>query len=144
MTKQVVCLELHQTLVKAIEALHKKHFRHLPIVDEQGVLKGIVSDRDVLRNIPPSNKYSSTKTRQFKSDMLDVDPRVVILELPLAQIMTWGVTAVSPGCNLYKAAEKLHKMRVSCLPVVDEDKKLCGIVTATDFMRALLQIYLTL
>lgn len=143
MTKQVVRFGPHQTLAKAIEVLRKKHFRHLLIVDKQGVLKGIVSDRDVLKNLPPSNKHSSTKTKPFDSDMLDVDPGNMLLELPLAQIMTCEVTPVSPGCNLSEAAETLCNMRVSCLPVVDEYKKLCGIVTVTDLMRALLQIYMT-
>jgi len=143
MTKQVVHLGPHQTLDKAIEVLRKKHFRHLPIVDEQGVLVGIVSDRDVLRYLPPSNKHSSTRTRLYDSDILDVDPSIMFPELPLAQIMTWAITNVSPDCNLCEAADILCKMRVSCLPVVDEDNKLCGIVTVTDLMRALLQIYLT-
>jgi len=143
MTKQAVCLGPHQTLAKAIEVLRKKHIRHLPIVDEQGALKGIVSDRDVLRNLPPSNKLSSTKTRPFDSDIFDVDPRNMIPELSMARIMTWDITTVSPGCNLYEAAETLYKMRISCLPVVDEGKKLCGIVTVTDLMHALLLLYRT-
>jgi len=141
MTKQVVRLGLHQTLAKAIEVLRKKHFRHLPIADKQGVLKGIISDRDVLRNLPPSNKHSSTKTRPFDSDIFDVDPRIMILDLPLARIMTWDITTISPGCDVYDAAETLYKMRISCLPAVDEGKKLCGIVTVTDLMHALLLLY---
>jgi len=143
MTKQVVRLGLHQTLAKAIEVFQKKHFRHLPIVDKQGVLKGIVSDRDALRNLPPSNKRSSSKTRPSDSDIFDIDPSIMILELPLARIMTWDITTVLPVCNACEAAERLYKMRIGCLPVVDQGKKLCGIVTVTDFMHALLLLYRT-
>ena len=141
MTEQVVRLGLHQTLAKAIEVLRKKHFRHLPIVDGKGVLMGIVSDRDVLWNLPPENKRPTSKAKPFGNDMLDVDPKIRILELPLARIMTLDVTAVLPSCSTYEAAKILYKMKVSCLPVVDEDKKLCGIVTVTDLMRTLLKFY---
>jgi len=143
MTEQVVRLGPHQTLAEAIEVLHKKHFRHLPIVDGQGVLKGIVSDRDVLWNLPPAGKRLTSQAKPFHGDLLDVDPKTKILELPLARIMTWDVTAVLPGCNVCEAAEIMCKMRISCLPVVDEGKKLCGIATVTDLMRALLQVYVT-
>ena len=141
MTEQVVRLGLHQTLAKAIEVLRKKHFRHLPIVDGQGVLLGVVSDRDVLRNLPPAIKRQTSQANPFHGDMLEVDPKIMILELPLARIMTWDVTAVLPSCSICEAAEILCKMKVSCLPVVDEGKKICGIVTVTDLMRALLQVY---
>lgn len=141
MTEQVVYLGLRHTLAKAIEVLRRKKFRHLPIVDGQGKLVGIVSDRDILWHLPPARKRPTSQSTPFHGDLLEADPRIMILKLPLARIMTWDVTSISPGCSVCDAAETLYKMRVSCLPVVDEGKKLCGIVTVTDLMRTLSTLY---
>jgi len=141
MTEQVVYLGLDQTLAKAIELLCKKHFRHLPIVDGQQVLIGIVSDRDILWNLPPATKRPIAQPQPFHDDMFEVDPKVMILELPLARIMTWNLTTILPSCSTFEAAKILYNKKVSCLPVVDQAKKLCGIVTVTDLMRSLLKLY---
>ena len=49
--------------------------------------------------------------------------------------------ALPPDSSTYSAAEILRKLRVSCLPVVDEQNTLLGIVTMTDLMSALLAVY---
>lgn len=141
MTEQVVCLGLRNTVAKAIEVLRGKNFRHLPIVDGQGKLVGIVSDRDILWHLPPACKRPTSQSKPFHGDLFEVDPRIMLLELPLARIMTWDVTCILPSCTVCDAAKTLYEMRVNCLPVVDKEKKLCGIVTVTDIMRALLTIY---
>lgn len=51
------------------------------------------------------------------------------------------VLHISPGCSVCEAAEILYKKKISCLPVIDEQEKLRGIVTVTDLMRALLAAY---
>jgi len=51
------------------------------------------------------------------------------------------VIHVSPSCNIFEAAKKLHQKGVSCLPVLDEGWAIRGILTVTDLMRALLAVY---
>jgi CBS-domain-containing membrane protein len=52
-------------------------------------------------------------------------------------LMTQPVISVSPECTLSEAAHLLVSHRISGLPVVDESKKLLGIITEADFLRAL-------
>lgn len=52
--------------------------------------------------------------------------------------MSRHVFHVLPSCSFYEAVKMLDEMKISCLPVVDEGKKLHGIVTVTDVMRGLL------
>ena len=141
MTEQVVCLGSDDNLAAAMDAMKNGKFRHVPIVDTEGVLVGILSDRDVLRYLPFVGGQRLPGTDVFRSSLFHVDTRDPSLSLPIKSIMTRNVTYVRQNCIFYSAVKMLHELKISCLPVVDEDKKLRGIVTVTDIMRALLNVY---
>jgi len=141
MTEQVVCLGNDDNLAAAMEAMKNGKFRHVPIVDTEGVLVGILSDRDVLRYLPFVGGQRLPGTDAFRSSLFHVDTRDPSLSLPVTSIMTRNVTHIRQNCIFYNAAKMLYELKISCLPVVDEDKKLRGIVTVTDIMKALLNVY---
>ena len=141
MTQEVVCLSPDDTLATAIETMEAGRFRHMPIVDGQKRLMGIVSDRDVLRSLPFVGGQRSSRAAGFRGRLFAVDRRDTSLALPLRRVMRAKVVHVLPSCTIYDAAKMLHTLRVSCLPVVDEQKQLRGIVTVTDLMRAMLAAY---
>jgi len=141
MIEQVVCLEETDTLAKAMEVMQERKFRHVPIVNKQKKLVGIVSDRDVLRHLPFPGGQRPAESAAFRGRLFAVDPTEESLKVPLARIMTREVVHVLPTDSFYDAVRTLHKMKVSCLPVVDEEKKVQGIATVTDVMRALLVAY---
>jgi acetoin utilization protein AcuB len=141
MTEQVVCLGTDDNLASAMEAMKNGKFRHVPIVDTEGVLVGIVSDRDVLRYLPFVGGQRLPGTDAFRSSLFHVDTRDPSLSLPIASIMTRNVTYIRQNCVTYNAVKMLHELKISCLPVVDDEKKLRGIVTVADVMRALLSVY---
>jgi CBS domain-containing protein len=143
MTEQVVCLEEQDNMAKAMEVMQVGKFRHVPIVDGQKRLVGIISDRDILRHLPPSTgrQPSPSQAEVFRSRLFSVDPKDPSLKTPLMRIMTLDVIHVPPTCSFYDAAKMLHEMRVSCLPVLDKEKDIRGIVTTTDVMRTLLAAY---
>ncbi len=141
MTEQVVCLSTDDNLAAAMESMKNGQFRHVPIVDEEGVMVGILSDRDVLRYLPFVGGQRLPGTGEFRSSLFHVDMRDPSLSLPISNIMTRNVTHIRPDYSFYDAVKMLHELKISCLPVVDEEKKLRGIVTVTDVMRALLSAY---
>jgi CBS domain-containing protein len=55
--------------------------------------------------------------------------------------MNKNVISVAPACDFYSAVNTMHLKNISSLPVVDEHKKLLGIITVTDIMRALLAVF---
>jgi acetoin utilization protein AcuB len=128
-------------MAAAMEAMKNGKFRHVPIVDTEGVLVGIVSDRDVLRYLPFAGGQRLPGTDAFRSSLFHVDTRDPSLRLPLASIMTRNVTYIRQNRVTYNAVKMLHELKISCLPVVDDEKKLRGIVTVADVMRALLGVY---
>jgi len=141
MTKQVICLEPQDNLARAIEVLHTEEFRHIPIIDEQAEFAGLVSDRDILRNLPFAGRRPVSPPKRFREHLFATDSWTKSLQLPLESIMARKVLHILPGCSVCEAAEILYKKKISCLPVVDEHEKIRGIVTVTDLMRALLAVY---
>ena len=149
MTEQVVYLEEQDNLAKAMDVMQEGKFRHVLIVDRQGRLTGIISDRDILRYLPMRSRQgqtqgarsAGTRDEMFRSRLFDVAPEDASLGLPVKSIMSREIVHVLPTCSFCDAVRMLHEMKISCLPVVDDQKKLRGIVTATDVMRGLLAAY---
>jgi acetoin utilization protein AcuB len=141
MTKEVVCLQSIDNLARAVELLKPGKFRHIPILDEQGRMAGIISDRDVLRHPPFAGRRPPKPQKSFREYLFAINTKDKILQMPLEQIMTRKVLHILPSCTIENAADILYKKRVSCLPVIDGHGDLKGIVTVTDLMRALLAAY---
>ena len=141
MSEQVICLETQDNLARAIEVLQAEEFRHIPIIDEQGKFVGLVSDRDILRNLPFAGRRPPSPPKRFREHLFAIDSWTKSLQLPLDSIMKRKVLHILPGCSVCEAADILYKKKISCLPVIDEQEKLRGVVTVTDLMRALLAAY---
>ena len=135
MTKEPICLDEQDTLAEAKDLLQREGIRHLPVINEQGKLVGIVSDRDILRHLPFAGTKPPSASKEFRADLFASDPNSAALSLPLARIMVRKVECVSPDYPVCDAAKALRKRKISCLGVVDEEKKPCGIVTVTNLMR---------
>jgi len=141
MTEQVAYLEEQDNLTEAMKVMQNGKFRHVLIVGKQKKLVGVISDRDILRHLPMRSRQHQTQQDVFRSQLFDVDPEDPSLKLPLKRIMKPDVVYVLPNCSFANAVKMLHEMKISCLPVVDEEKQLRGIVTVTDVMRGLLAAY---
>lgn len=100
------------------------HFRHLPVVEE-GRLLGIVSDRDVLAS-------ALTKSLDFPAGQR----RTFLHSLEVKEVMTRDVVSARPETPLSEAALRIVEGKIGCLPIVDKDGTLVGLVTETDLLRA--------
>ena len=141
MTEQVICLEPQDNLARAIEVMQTEKVRHVPIIDEQGKFVGLVSDRDILRNLPYAGKRAPLPPKIFREHLFATESWTKSLVLPLESVMAQKVLHISPKCSVCKAADTLYREKISCLPVVDKREKLLGMVSVTDLMRTLLCAY---
>ncbi len=141
MTEQVISLEPQDDLARAIEVMQDEEIRHVIIMDEQEKFVGLVSDRDILRNLPYAGRRPSSPPKKFREHLFATNTWTKSLLLPLKSVMVPKVLHILPGCSVCEAAEILYEKKISCLPVIDEQEKLRGIVTVTDLMRALLAAY---
>jgi CBS domain-containing protein/Flp pilus assembly pilin Flp len=92
-----------------VELMREKRLRHLLVCDRDGRLLGIISDRDLAKS------SAGTAAELMTRDPITVEPD----------------TLVSPAVTL------LIQRRISCLPVVDSDGVLRGVLTTTDLMMTL-------
>ncbi len=122
MTRKVVTIGENDTLEAAEQGMKRFHFRHLPVV-EDGKLVGIVSHRDLLH--AASSFLSSEEEARNK----------VIHKQPAKAVMHTDVVTVGPSDTLYEAAKLMWEGKLGCLPVLDDDEKLVGILTEADFVR---------
>jgi acetoin utilization protein AcuB len=108
------------------EILQSHHFRHLPIVDEDVRLVGIVTDRD-LRSAYPSSVI----------DQADHETAVQRLaETPVSAIMTAHPVSLRPQATLDDALFLLDRHKVGALPVVNQDRQVVGMFSMRDLMKA--------
>lgn len=126
MTKNVLTLGLDSTVLDAAEILHRKNIRQFPVVDRDGMLVGIVSDRDV-RDAMPS-KFLPCDNAEVTGGGL--------ASLRASDIMTLEPITVSSTSCMDSVAEQIVRHRIGGIPVVD-DGRLVGIITQADVMRFL-------
>ncbi len=141
MTEQVVCLEELDNLDKVMKVMQRGKFRHVPVVDKQKKLIGIISDRDVLRLLPYRKVQRRPQSEVFRADLFDVEPNEPVMNQQVYRIMNRNVIHVQPSCDSHDVVKMLYENKISCVPVTDEDKNLLGIATVTDVMRGLLAAY---
>ena len=123
MTPDPVSLMADDTLGMAHQLMNEKHIHHIPIIDKEGSVIGLISHRDVIA------ASSSTLTH----------PPNDTSKTPLHKIMTTSVVTIPPSAGTLKAAQYIHNSRHGCLPIVDEGV-LIGIITEYDFVEVAINL----
>ncbi|MBH0230172.1 acetoin utilization AcuB family protein [Halobacillus yeomjeoni] len=124
MNREVITLSPDETIETALKLLHKHHIRHIPIVDEENRVIGIVSDRDV-RDASPS--------------IFEKDNEPDELQNPIRSIMTTPVTTVHPLDFVEELASIFYEQEIACVPVT-RNEVLQGIITEKDMLYTLIQL----
>lgn len=123
MTRNPMTAKPNDGLKDAIWKMDHGHFRHLPVVDEQGKLIGMLSDRDV-RQIKPSLAFTSKE-----------DAAVQLWSIAVQQAAVFDPVCLKPDMPLKEAAELMLRWHVGGLPVVEDHDRLVGMLTYTDILR---------
>jgi CBS domain-containing membrane protein len=124
MSSPVVTFFAEQTLPLADDVMRIHRFRHLPVIDTERRLVGLVTHRDLLRgqiSVLTGLTESERSARQA--------------EVRISALMTADVWTVTPETLASHAGQTLLDHKFGCLPVVDADNVVCGIVTERDFLR---------
>lgn len=130
MTKDVQTIGPEAGILEAQALMVQYRIRHLPVVNEDNTLLGIVTDRDVRSALPSSLLTAAEKTAEEKK----------VAALKIKNIMTPHPVTISPTQTLEDAIILMQKMKVGAFPVVDPEGKLLGIVSVRDLMRAFVNV----
>ena len=123
LTNSIVTVSMDDSL-ETVRALFKQHRFHHLIVVEKGKAGGVLSERDLLKNISPFIDQMSER----KQDTWTLKKRV-------HQIMQRDLVWATPDASIHDASLMMAANQISCLPVLDEQSKPLGIVTARDILR---------
>ena len=127
MTSDPVVITTDTSLKEALELVRSKPFRHLPVLDENGKLVGIVTEKSLVYASPTS----TTALSVFEVDY-------ILSRTKVGQIIQGSVISVGPDWPIEEAARVMVDRRIGCLPVVEDDN-LIGIISDTDIFRVFVE-----
>lgn len=115
MSKPVLTVEIGESLWDAWQLLFVSGLRHLVVLDDDGSCVGILSDRNILADVPLTLEH-----------LADRKVRDIVARVPLA--------TTTPNADPKQAAMVMRTQAIEALPVLD-DGRLVGIVTESDIVR---------
>ena len=125
MTKNLITIGLDTELKQVASLFETKQIHHLLVVDDDDkTLLGVVSDRDYLKHVSPN----LGTTRYVWNDLQTLDQ-------PVHKIMSRKLITLAPNNNLEDVINTFKKNKISCIPIVTQDKLLVGIVTWRDLLN---------
>lgn len=116
MSRPVLTVEVDETLWDAWQLLFVSGLRHLVVVDRSGATLGVLSDRNILADVPATAEHLGQ--RQVR-DVLPMVPLVF----------------ARPAHQPLDAARAMAAGGLEAVPVLDDDGRLVGIVTESDIVR---------
>lgn len=124
MTKDVIALSPSNTIYSAVVIMKEKQIRHIPIVDKNYHLIGLVSDRDI-KDASPSIFRTNESTKE--------------LQKPLSSIMKTEIISGHPLDFVEEVGAIFCENKINCLPIVKE-KKLVGILTSSNLLESYVEL----
>ncbi len=118
MVEKPLCVDVEATISEAIALMQENSIRHLPVVENGGLLRGFVTLSDLKQGLIPS----------------------MVGDLSLTDLMIKNPITVGPEDDVEFAAQLIYKKKIGGLPVVDGKNKLVGIITVTDILRAFIEM----
>lgn len=124
MTADPFCTTRDASLKDAHDLMREKNVRHIPVIDSNGELVGMLTQKIMIARIMGlMAQYGATALERKEK------------QLRVAEIMATDFAAVAPEQPLKEVAGFFVKNRHGCMPVVNSNNKLVGILTSSDFVK---------
>jgi CBS domain-containing protein len=123
MTRSPIVVVLSEKIEVAMGLMSDNQIRHLPVVDKDQNIQGILSDRDLIKPLANSkpwviqNRIDNLRSHNTVRDFMTPTPEIV-----------------NPDSTLLEAGSLMLEYKLSSLPVV-EGNKVVGIITESDFVK---------
>lgn len=114
MDKNPFALKEEDTILSASKFMKEERIRNLPVVDKENKLTGLITLREIIETI-------------------FTDPSKILVKNAMIKM----VSTVTPDVPLKDAIEIMLKNKYGCLPVIDKNKKLIGMITEAHLLKTL-------
>lgn len=130
MTKKLITLNLDDDLNKAREIFNRYKIHHVLILNDEGELAGVITDRDIFKHLSPT---IGTRNESPKD--------ITLSQKRIHQIMSRNLVCGQTELSVSAAVLLFHDNHVSCLPIIDKNNKPIGILTWRDILKVVAYQY---
>lgn len=117
------------TLLSHVKLLFDKEpIHHIPVIDDSGCLVGVLSKSDLLLVLDWGTKFNLKSSQIINETLLNSNTA--------SEISTTNIMSVKPDDTLQTCYELFRENYFRCLPVIDGENRLLGIITPFDLMTA--------
>lgn len=136
MTTDVLSVTKYESIITVADILSGKNISGLPVLDRDDRVIGIVTQADILAMVGVRREHT------FK-DLLRHALGEPLLERKsgdiVADIMTSSPVTTTPDATIAEVAQAMDEKKIRRLPVIDADRKLLGIISRADILKAVLR-----
>lgn len=118
MTRNIYTITPGDSISEAFDLMKDTNVRHLPVVDNDQQLVGILSERDLL----------------LRANYDTVSGEIDFPELTVADAMVASIVSCSPTTTIADVAAIFVKEKIDCMPVLGARSKLVGLITSSDIL----------
>lgn len=139
MRRDLTSVELDTTVSHVIYLLHQSGLSSLPVVDADGRVAGVISERDLIRAVLPGY-VAMLQSASFLPSLDQLSRKLrEIGGKPVAEFMVSDVVAARPNDNDLHLADLMIRKGLKQIPVLDEENRLVGVVRRIDLLHRLRQ-----
>ncbi len=129
MSNNLITIDWKASLARAYEIMKEHNIRHLPVRNDETVIVGMLSERDLLRAM----KSDFTKDHLVPSEYSQFSSEAIVRDF-----MNWPIKTVNKRDRLETVVHKMLNEKISSVLVVDQAQELVGIITTDDLISLLL------
>jgi len=133
MVTKLITVGIDAPFSQVWDIFSSQRIRHLPVVNQDKKLKGLITQRDFYRIVPSRKDVEGDGSFYVKED-LD--------KFILQKVMIDKVATLFPQDTLGMAINMMVQKKYGCIPIVDEKGLLLGILTQTDALKAIANYFL--
>jgi acetoin utilization protein AcuB len=128
MVKDVITTEKDAKISEVLDLMRYHKIHRIPVVDENDKLVGLITEGMIAGQNSPATSLSIYELNYLLS------------KTAVKTVMVRKVVSIHENDLMEEAAEKLLKHDIGCLPVIDEEGKVVGILTQNDIFKAFLDV----
>ena len=127
MSSPVYTINYNASVEELIRLFKEKRFRHVPVIDDEHKIVGIISDRDVMRFIAGVDDEEHALSREEK------------LLQPIERLVKIRVITASLDTQVRHIAKVLFEQHIGAMPIVNDSGMLHGLITRGDILKAIVK-----
>ena len=126
MSTSVVTIDEQASCREAVALMSRYKIRHLPVVTRQGLVCGILTDRDL--------RHHLFRPDIFRTIGTGISVERLLSNVSVREAMSSPVISVEPEADLEEATRRMLEDKLGSLPVIEQGR-IVGIITETDLLR---------